>query len=305
LAEPAAPNGNGYDVLAEAGRAAGDLLGDGARYVLTMRWVHAERDRDNAGRLPEALSCLAHADLLAGRTACAGANLAEARAVASVTATPAAAEIVTLGELTVLAWRGRAEEARSAGAGLLQSSVAIDPGIAAATVQSALAVLELASGRYQAALMCALQSYVHDPPDLGTHALPDLVEAASRAGDRAAATAALDRFSERALASGTPLAVGLLARSRALLADDTRADGLYQAAGDLLARTSAVPQLARTYLLHGEWLRRQRRRRDARKQPARPRAGAPTSAVAVDDDPRTRRRAGPRRRDPGELAGFT
>ena len=266
LADPAAPNGDGCGLFAEAGRAAGDLLDDGARYVLTSRWVGAERDRGDAGRLPEALSCLARVDLLAGRMASAEANLAEARDIAAVTATPAAAEVVSLGELTALAWRGRAEEARSAAARLHQSSVGVDPGTAAAAVQSALAVLELASGRYQAALTCALVAYLHDPPDLGTHVLPDLVEAASRAGDRAAATAALDRFTERALASGTPLALGLLARSRALLADDTAADGLYQEAGDLLARTSAAPQLARTYLLHGEWLRRQRRRRDARQQ---------------------------------------
>jgi DNA-binding CsgD family transcriptional regulator len=266
LAELATPNGDECDVFADAGRAAGDLLDDSARYKLTCRWVGAERDRGNAGRLPEALSCLARVDVLAGRMASAEANLAEARDVAAVTATPAAAEIVILGELTVMAWRGRAEEARSAAARLHQGSVGVDPGTAAAAVQSALAVLELASGRYQAALTCALQAYLHDPPDLGTHVLPDLVEAASRAGDRATATAALDRFTERALASGTPLALGLLARSQALLADDTAADALYQEAGDLLARTSATPQLARTYLLHGEWLRRQRRRRDARQQ---------------------------------------
>ncbi len=266
LAEPAAPNGDGWDLFAEAGRAAGDLLDDGARYLLTSRWVGAERARGNAGRLPEALSCLARVDLLAGRMASAEANLAEARGVVAVTATPAAAGVVSLGELTVLAWRGRAEEARSAATRLHQSSVGVDPGPAAATVQSALAVLELASGRYRAALTCALEAYLHDPPELGTHILPDLVEAASRTGHRAAATAALDRFTERALASGTPLALGLLARSRALLADDAAADDLYQEAGDLLARTSAAPELARTYLLHGEWLRRQRRRRDARQQ---------------------------------------
>jgi DNA-binding CsgD family transcriptional regulator len=265
LAEPDAPNGDGCDLFAEAGTAAGDLLDDGARYVLTSQWVGAERDRGNAGRLPEALSCLAHVDLLAGWMASAEAYLAEARGAAAVSATPVAAAVVSLAELTLLAWRGRAEEARSAAARLRQSSLGVDPGTAAAAVQSALAVLELASGRYQAALTCALDVYRHDPPDLGTHILPDLVEAASRAGDRTAATAALDRLTERALASGTPLALGLLARSRALLADDTASDGLYQEAGDLLARTSAVPQLARTYLLHGEWLRRQRRRRDARK----------------------------------------
>jgi DNA-binding CsgD family transcriptional regulator len=105
-----------------------------------------------------------------------------------------------------------------------------------------------------------------DPPDHGTRILPDLIEAAVRAGDRAAATAALDRLAGRAVASGTPLALGLLARSRALVADDTTADGLYQEARAHLEQTGQAPQLARTRLLHGEWLRRRRRHRDAREQ---------------------------------------
>jgi DNA-binding CsgD family transcriptional regulator len=76
----------------------------------------------------------------------------------------------------------------------------------------------------------------------------------------------LDRLSERALASGTPLALGLLARSRALLSDNQTAEALYRVATEHLQRCTAVPQLARTHLLYGEWLRRQRRRRDAREQ---------------------------------------
>src|SRR4051812_2453967 len=113
------------DLSAEAGRAAGDLMDDGARYVLTSRWVRAERDRGATGRLPEALTALAHVDVQAGWMASAEANLAEARRVATVTATPAAAEVVSLGELTVLAWRGRAQEARSAAAGLHQSNLGL------------------------------------------------------------------------------------------------------------------------------------------------------------------------------------
>jgi hypothetical protein len=110
LAEPAVPNEDRCDLFAAAGRAAGDLLDDRAQYALTSQWVDAERDRGNAGRPPVALSCLARLDLLAGWMASAEANLAEARSVAAVTATPATAAVVSLGELTVLAWRGRAEE---------------------------------------------------------------------------------------------------------------------------------------------------------------------------------------------------
>jgi DNA-binding CsgD family transcriptional regulator len=131
---------------------------------------------------------------------------------------------------------------------------------------AALTESDLAAGRYPAALARALDILRDDPPGHGTHILPDLIEAASRTGDRAAATAALDRLAGRAAAGGTQLALGLLARSRALLADDAAADRLYREAAVHLERTSQRTQLARTRLLYGEWLRRRRRRREAREQ---------------------------------------
>ncbi len=87
-----------------------------------------------------------------------------------------------------------------------------------------------------------------------------------RAGHRAAAAAALTRLTERAPESGTPWALGVLARSRALLANDEDADALYREALDHLRRTLVVTELARTHLLYGEWLRRQKHRTQARQQ---------------------------------------
>jgi hypothetical protein len=132
-----------------------------------------------------------------------------------------------------------------------------------------LGVLEISLGNYDSALGCLSAAYTDDTPLVGTQALPDLVEAGVRAGRRDVAERALGRLADRATATGTPLALGLLARSRALLAAPADARQEYEDALQLLARTRTAPQLARAHLLYGEWPRRQRRRREARDQPRR------------------------------------
>ena len=131
---------------------------------------------------------------------------------------------------------------------------------------SSLALLELGLGNYEAAVAALLPAWTDDTPLVGTRALPDLIEAAVRAGRQPLAAQALGRFDERAKATGTPLALGLLARSAALLVGPDQARDTYEAALELLHPTGAGPQIARAHLLYGEWLRRQRRRREARDQ---------------------------------------
>jgi hypothetical protein len=97
-------------------------------------------------------------------------------------------------------------------------------------------------------------------------ALPELVEAAARAGDAELARDALNRLAATTQPSGTDWALGVEARSRALLSDGAAADELYREAIDRLRRTQLRPELARAQLLYGEWLRRQGRRVDAREQ---------------------------------------
>src|SRR5260370_30987997 len=94
----------------------------------------------------------------------------------------------------------------------------------------------------------------------------ELIEAAVRSGMPERAADALQRLSQTTRASGTDWARGIEARSRALVSEGDDAEACYREAIDYLSRTPLHVELGRTHLLYGEWLRRQRRIRDARDQ---------------------------------------
>jgi DNA-binding CsgD family transcriptional regulator len=80
------------------------------------------------------------------------------------------------------------------------------------------------------------------------------------------AAGALGRLAESTGVSDTDWALGVEARSRALLGEGKAADCLYREAIERLDRTRMRAELARAHLLYGEWLRRDHRRTDAREQ---------------------------------------
>jgi DNA-binding CsgD family transcriptional regulator len=134
-------------------------------------------------------------------------------------------------------------------------------------IEWARAVLLNGVGRYDEATTVARDAGGH-PNDLSASswALSELAEAATRSGQTELAVEAVERLSGMTRASGTDWALGIEARSRALVSDGDVADGLYREAIDRLERTRVVVELARACLLYGEWLRRERRRLDARLQ---------------------------------------
>jgi len=84
-------------------------------------------------------------------------------------------------------------------------------------------------------------------------------------GDRTRLEFALEWLSERTRAVRSDWARGIEARVRALLSEGEVADALYRESVAQLSGTRARLELARTHLLYGEWLRRERRRVDARE----------------------------------------
>src|SRR5260221_1298516 len=134
-----------------------------------------------------------------------------------------------------------------------------------------LGVLELGLGNYQAACQMLQRAASGGPrPGIAVVA-PDLLEASVRCGRKRAAAALLKCLAGQARATGTPLALGLLSRSRPLLASDDLAEDLYLEAITQFGRSHDAVQLARGNLLYAEWLRRRRPRPDARDRlPAAP-----------------------------------
>jgi DNA-binding CsgD family transcriptional regulator len=122
-------------------------------------------------------------------------------------------------------------------------------------------------GRYEDALAAARDAVDH-PEELGpsSWALAELVEAAVRTGKAEIASEALERLSEAARVTGSDWALGVEARCRAVVSDGEVAGDLYREAIERLGRTRVSVELARTHLVYGEWLRRERRRLDAREQ---------------------------------------
>ncbi len=244
--------------------ATGELLDFEGHYATAREWARVSREQGALATLPGALNALAWCEVLAGRIGAAEALVAEAEGIARATgapATPGASEILKLG---ILCWRGDERKVRPVADGVAAEAVARGQGLGITIIEYLLTILELGLGRYEEARLHALRVFDEDVLWFGTYALADAVEATARSGDADGAEAARERLRERAQATRTPWALGLLARADAMLASDDRAENAYRESLDHLGHSGLATELARTHLLYGEWLRRLRRRRDAR-----------------------------------------
>jgi DNA-binding CsgD family transcriptional regulator len=243
-------------------RVAADLWEPEIWDELTARGVRLARETGALSVLPMAASHRAGVHLHAGEFAAASALLEEAYAVAHATGT---APLVHARQMFA-AYRGNEADALELiDAGRRQAS-ASGRGMALSMVECASAVLFNGIGRYEKACDAAERACAQQELSLYGLALVELVEAAVRSNRAELAASALERLGERTRASGTDWALGLEARSRALLTNGPSAEPLYEEAVKRLARGRVAPHLARAQLVYGEWLRRANRRLDAREQ---------------------------------------
>jgi DNA-binding CsgD family transcriptional regulator len=246
-----------------AGRAAGFIWDFDAWDSLTMRQIRAAREAGALAELPFALSTRVGVCLFGGDVSGAASLNEEASALAEATD---GRIVPPYGEFTVAAFRGREDELTRSVAARTEEFRRAGEGMGLTLSLWATALLRNGLARYDEALEAAEQAS-EDPHELwfSQFALIELIEAASRTGRNERAAEALEVLAESTSASGTPWALGVEARSSALLAHGGEAEKLYREAIDRLEPTRLRVDLARAYLLYGEWLRRERRRLDARE----------------------------------------
>ena len=231
--------------------------------VLSLRLIRVSREAGALMALPIAYNTRAAMHLFAGDFTHAASLTAEAQSVREAMGS----SIAPYGALAVAAFRGREAEAAVLIEAGTKDAERRGEGEGLSFVHWAIAVLCNGLGRYEQALAAAQQACDDSHVQWFVNwSIAELIEAATRAGTPGRTAGALDRLSEMTRASGTDWALGIEARSRALLTGGEGAEALYRVAVDRLGRACLRAELGRAQLVYGEWLRRRRRPRDAREQ---------------------------------------
>jgi DNA-binding CsgD family transcriptional regulator len=228
-----------------------------ALHILAARQVKVARDAGALVQLQFALSFLASSHMLAGDLTAAALTIDETRSIADANGNPA----LRNAPMILAAWRGQEAHATE----LIQATAEEAAARRWTSNNYARSVLYNGLGRHDAARDAAWEAFQPDPIGYGSYLVGELAEAASRTGDRALLESAMEWLSHRTGAIRSEWAIGMETRVRALLSDGDDADGFYRESITHLAGTRLRLELSRTHLLYGEWLRRERRRLDARE----------------------------------------
>ena len=230
--------------------------------TLSERHVRLARRTGALSDLPLALTQRVYMHLLAGELTAAASLVDEIEAATDAIG----GTLAPYGKVGLSALRGREVDAVDLIGRTRTEVTRRGEGIGVSVVDWAEAVLYNGLARYEDARSAALRVVDHQDLNPSTWVMPEVIEAAVRAGTPELAAHTHRRLVDMTRVSGTDWALGLAARSEALLVEDQRAEEHYVEAVDRLGRSRIAVDLARAHLLYGEWLRRQRRRLDARRQ---------------------------------------
>jgi DNA-binding CsgD family transcriptional regulator len=227
------------------------------------RGVKLARDAGALTVLAVSVNVLGQAVALGGEFPRVAMLAAEADAVTEATGT----RVAPYGALVLAGLQGHEAEASRLIDTTIREAAAGGQGTAVQYAHWANSLLLNGLGRYGEALAAA-KAASDDTPELfvSAWATAELIESASRSDEPELAHSALERLVAATTVAGNDWALGIEARSRALLSDGEDAERLYREAIERLDRTRLRPELARSHLLYGEWLRRSSRRVDAREQ---------------------------------------
>jgi DNA-binding CsgD family transcriptional regulator len=226
---------------------------------LHLRWV---RETGALSELPIALSHRGQMHVFAGELALAASHQVAIQEATELTGSP----LAPYHGVNLAAMRGREVEARQLFDAARAELVGRGEGAGLSFIDWAESVLYNGLGRYADALAAARRVVGRTELVTSNWAMPELIEAAVRAGAFEFAAATDQLLAERSKMSGTDWALGIAARSHALVAGDAQTADHYSEAIERLGRTRVAGELARAHLLYGEWLRRQRRRVEARNE---------------------------------------
>ncbi|MEV5966755.1 LuxR C-terminal-related transcriptional regulator [Kribbella sp. NPDC051952] len=229
---------------------------------LSRRHVQLARETGVLSNVGLALTSLAYVSVFAGELDAAATLTDEVQTVNEATG----GQLAPYGRLALAAYRGDRDETLALVEATKQDGTRRGEGIGIVFAEWAAAVLANGLGRYQDAAVAA-QHATEDSRDARSMMLApsELVEAAVRIGAIDTAHRAGQVLADMATATGTDWALGVHARSQALLSAGETAERLYREAIAYLEKTRLKVELARAHLLYGEWLRRERRRTDARE----------------------------------------
>jgi DNA-binding CsgD family transcriptional regulator len=243
--------------------AAHDVWDDDGWYALSARHLQLARDVGALNVLPLALAQRVGVHLHAGEFRAAALLVEETAAITEATRN----DLPPYSALSLAGWQGRAAEAAELIHVVSNGLTVRGEGMGLGLVRHTSAVLSNGLGRYRDAMTAADEASAC-PQELGfaNWGLVELVEAAVHCGETARAADAVGRLIRTTRPSGTPWALGIEARSRALVSEGEAAERLYREAIGQLGQCRGAVALARAHLIYGEWLRRENRRTDAREQ---------------------------------------